>query len=116
MVLVKVGAKEVTFQLHKSILCDISTFFTAAFTGQFLEATENIVKMPEEDVEVFNLFVNWLYGCYHTPDIKDNETSSINSVMQELLKLCTFGDKNWSCQVAGKHDQETVLSTQADRY
>ena len=42
--------------------CDVSTYFNAALNGNFKEAWEQTVEMPEEEVDVFKHFQYWLYS------------------------------------------------------
>lgn len=39
-----------------------SNFFTAMLDGQFREASENLVKLPEADAEIFSIYVQALYS------------------------------------------------------
>lgn len=58
---VKVGKDAKDFGLHKGLLCNSSQYFRAAFEGSFKEAEEQVLLLPEDDVEVFQLFQFWLY-------------------------------------------------------
>lgn len=44
-----------------NLLCGASSFFKAAFTSQFRESFEKKMDLPEEEEDVFELFVQWLY-------------------------------------------------------
>ena len=57
----KVGKDAKDFGLHKGLLCNSSQYFRAAFEGSFKEAEEQVLLLPEDDVEVFQLFQFWLY-------------------------------------------------------
>lgn len=61
IVLVKVGPEEQKFTIHKGLLCAVSTYFKAALEGGFKEAEEQMINMPEDDVEVFEHFQLWVY-------------------------------------------------------
>lgn len=56
-----VGLEEKPFYLHKSEICAVSNVFKAACTGPWKEAEENLVRLPEDDIEAFEDFVHWLY-------------------------------------------------------
>lgn len=56
-----VGDTETSFHVHKTLLCDASTFFKATFSSQFKEATKNSMKLPEDDLDTFKRFLSWLY-------------------------------------------------------
>ena len=62
MVDIFVGAERKKFHLHRDLLCDRSDYFTACFAGNFKEAQQKELFLPEDDIEVFDLFVRWLYG------------------------------------------------------
>lgn len=61
-VVVLVGPEEKRYTLHKDALIRRSTFFKAALTREFRESKENLVKLPEADVEAFAIFAQWIYG------------------------------------------------------
>ncbi|KAK4223025.1 hypothetical protein QBC38DRAFT_400377 [Podospora fimiseda] len=46
--------------IHEALLCDVSEFFVKAFNGSFLES-KGILKFPEEDPVVFEVFAEWIY-------------------------------------------------------
>lgn len=56
-----VGKSEKPFYIHLNLLCDASSFFRAAFTGDFKESSEEMMKLPEDDESIFSLFIDWLY-------------------------------------------------------
>ncbi len=62
MVDIYVGPKRKHWCLHKDLLCNRSSFFEAALGGNFKEAKEGVMYLPEDDSSVFEIFVNWLYG------------------------------------------------------
>jgi hypothetical protein len=56
-----VGPKRKKFLVHKKLICEISDFFSKAFTGGFQEAQENSMHLPEDDPNAFALFIDWIY-------------------------------------------------------
>lgn len=60
IVQVKLGKGARVFAIHRGLLCDRSAYFNAAFEGRFKEAEEQMMALPEEDAEVFELFQFWL--------------------------------------------------------
>ena len=48
-----------TWHLPKSLLTRYSTFFAGALNGEFREANQDPVKLPEVKPSVFELFVQW---------------------------------------------------------
>ena len=48
--------------IHRDVLTKHSTFFRAALEGQFREAHEKVVRMPEGDAEAFAVYCQWAYN------------------------------------------------------
>jgi hypothetical protein len=59
---IKVGRDLQDFGIHKSLICNASSFFSAAFNSDFEEGVTGIMKMEETEVDVFDLFYTWLYS------------------------------------------------------
>lgn len=57
-----VGESSKKYRLHKKLLCYHSTFFAAAFNGNFQEGITGELKLPEDDAKAFDIFVHWLYS------------------------------------------------------
>jgi len=55
-----VGPKKVNFFAPSRLLTAYSPFFAAALNGRFLEATERVVRLPEEKPETFEWFLQWV--------------------------------------------------------
>ncbi|KAI9810842.1 MAG: hypothetical protein M1827_006049 [Pycnora praestabilis] len=62
VVTVRVGAEDTPFSLHKDLLCSRSPFFNSALRNIFLETTTQQVVLPEDDVETFQYFIQWVYS------------------------------------------------------
>lgn len=60
-VAVFVGPWETKFSVHKDFLCEVSVYFRAALTGDFEEAEKEEIFLAEQDDDVFEIFVDWLY-------------------------------------------------------
>ena len=96
MVTIKVGPEEREFHVHKLFLIEASTFFQSAFEGNFREATENEIKMPEESAEVFEHFIRWLYTYCDCATENKPTTDSIAiraAKIKRIIDLYVFGDK-----------------------
>lgn len=61
--MVTVSVQKHKFCIHKNLLCNRSRYFRACFDGKFKEAENKIFNLPDDDVEAFKLFVDWLYGA-----------------------------------------------------
>ena len=70
------GDAKKVWHLPGKLLKSNSTFFTAALDGGFAEGISKSITLVEEDPEIFQWFVVWLYGgfdpileiYYETPD------------------------------------------------
>jgi hypothetical protein len=63
------------------------------FNGEFLEATEQAAKLPEDDPHVFGLFLGWLYVGRLTPNPPTDEERKRLKAMSEYIKLYCFAEK-----------------------
>ena len=57
-----VGAEAKPFKIHKSLLCNASSFFTTAFKSKFKESSELEMSLPDDEEEIFVMFTQWLYA------------------------------------------------------
>ncbi|KAK4459453.1 hypothetical protein QBC42DRAFT_207970 [Cladorrhinum samala] len=65
---IRCGNRE--FKAHRAVVCSQSAFFDKALTGGFSEAATGIVDLPEDNPDVVERFLEFLYtGTY---DIKNN--------------------------------------------
>jgi hypothetical protein len=89
-VAIYVGPKKTKFALHENLLCDKSEYFKTAFRSSFKEAEEKTLSMPEDSVEAFEYFVNFLYAPKF--NLQPPESESTMGVYFELYilssKLC----------------------------
>ena len=60
-----VGESRTMFQIHEAVLFNVSPVFRAAFTSDFKESAERQMSLPEDDAELFNLMVEWLYSRHY---------------------------------------------------
>lgn len=56
-----VGGDKTKFVVHENIACRTSLFFRTAVRGDWKEATQKTVQLPEVKAEVFGTYLNWLY-------------------------------------------------------
>ncbi|PMD35266.1 hypothetical protein L207DRAFT_110390 [Hyaloscypha variabilis F] len=61
IIYIKVGKEEQDFGVHKELISHYSPYFRAAFTSGFDEAKSGIMKLPETEAEIFEIFYVWLY-------------------------------------------------------
>lgn len=85
---ITVGSIKTKFHVHKSLLCEQSDYFKAAFEGQFAEAKSEELTLEDEDPELFDRLLDWVYLQYLEPiAARDNEHA------KELVKLWVLADK-----------------------
>lgn len=86
-VVILVGETERRSVVHKNILCQSSTFFKAACSGQWLEATERLVRLPEANVEAFHNYACWLYeGTVELLEEDERSRTIKNYVGKEYIR------------------------------
>ncbi|KAI5251711.1 putative autophagy protein Apg5 [Aureobasidium subglaciale] len=90
LVTVEVGAEKKRFTIHKNLLCFYSDYFRGAFNGNFKEANEKKISLPDEDLGLFWIFHGFIY-TNRLCDTDDKAGSDIQS--RVLIKLWFFGDK-----------------------
>ena len=74
----------------KDPLCEISSFFRAAFMSQFKEATDQSIDLPEDDIETVEDFIQWLYsGKYSLGSSAEIKGTGY----EQPLRLLIFADK-----------------------
>ncbi|KAH9215359.1 hypothetical protein DL95DRAFT_408542 [Leptodontidium sp. 2 PMI_412] len=61
IVTIHVGPKQKNFTVHKKLLCDRSEFFSKAFNGEFKEATDGVMYLPEDDADAFDSMIVYIY-------------------------------------------------------
>lgn len=88
IVQVKVGPEKNTFNIHKSILCNAGPYFKAALEGNFSEARDQILELPEDEPAVFERFQLWLY----TNRVLEEEENVGDVSYDELVELYIFAD------------------------
>ena len=84
-----VGEAQKKFTVHKLLLCRIAPFFRAALEGDFKEASEQKIDLPEESSEVIERFVLWLY----TGSPLDSEENVQDLDPRLPVRLYIIGDK-----------------------
>ena len=78
------GNAEKVWHLPEKLLKSTSTFFTAALEGGFAEAISGNITLPEEDPDIFEYFVEWLYVGYDQEPAFEPDFS---------VSLWTLGDR-----------------------
>ncbi len=93
-----VGADEKLYTAPRALLCYHSAFFQCCLSGQFKEATENAVRLDEDDPETFLLVLEWMHkgtlqifeDCWR--DFHDRP-AGLRQTCRVLCKLSVMADK-----------------------
>lgn len=83
------------FYIHRDLICNESSVFKAAFSGEFKEASNQSIDLKDQDVEAVERMVQWLYsGQYELVkwSSEDDENTASTRYWQ-LAKLNTLADK-----------------------
>ena len=86
-----VGSSKVKFSVHKEMLCGVSSFFRSAFTGSFREGRQQVMELPEDDPNIFELLVQWLYTDKYDLQQSDGPGDSFN--YSEGIQLYCLAEK-----------------------
>lgn len=72
---VVVGSEQQKFIVHRDVLTKSSTFFQCAIKPSWTRSRDRQIKMPDQDVTAFEIYINWLYSG--TIDLwKDGDVTS----------------------------------------
>ena len=94
---VLVGETEQRFTLHKGIVTQHSAFFRAACNGKFKESIEETVRLPEVDVAIFKIYVQWIYTgeivVIDPEELTDHESKNAPTRYLRLTQLYVLADR-----------------------
>ena len=76
------------FTIHKGILCKDSSYFLAALNGNFKEALENKITLPEDHAEIFQIFQQWAYSG--SMRYGDTDEAALSTAL--LIVIYTFAE------------------------
>jgi hypothetical protein len=85
IVTIFIGPEKCKFVLHKKLLCRLP-FFDHAFNDGFKETVNGSMGLPEDEPDVFSIFVHWLYRG-SVPSI------TCQKDLDNLLSLYIFSEK-----------------------
>lgn len=88
-VTILVGKDKKPFCVHEDQLCEVSSFFKAAFTSGFREASDKKMELVEEDEDTFDRFIQWLYSQQYEMPGEETEGGGF----MEPLKLFVLAEK-----------------------
>jgi hypothetical protein len=88
-VVVGVEPNQKRFSIHEGIICARSEFFRRVMSGDWLEKEERLVELPEDDPDIFALYVNIVYMS-QVPTNAIAETKTPDALSDELHELCVL--------------------------
>lgn len=101
-VTILVGEDQTPFHVHMDRLCEASSFFKAAFLGDFKESSEKTMHLPEDDEGTFELFVDWLYNQRNEmlPEVtRDSDDEEEDERSLQAFRLYLLADKYRVCKL-----------------
>lgn len=102
-----VGPERVEFHVHEDKLCQLP-FFHAALQGHFVEASEKVIAMPEDDPSQVSAMIEFMYTGNYTY-VYESESVLFR---QEPSTLIAEGLFHVGMQVmAAKYDYPVLVSS-----
>jgi hypothetical protein len=104
------------FSVHEGIMCARSEFFRRAMNGNWAERAERLIRLPEDDPEIFAIYVNLVYTnvVATRPAVEVKTTDIFTSEFIELSKLYVLAEK--LCDIAAKNAAiESFMATAKER-
>ncbi|KAK4540190.1 hypothetical protein LTR36_009688 [Oleoguttula mirabilis] len=87
VVIVGEGSDSKSFSVHKGVACFHSGFFRAATKSCYKEGKEGVIELPDEEVDVVEQFVKWLYTRQVDKPVEHH------AAFLAMSKLWTFSDR-----------------------
>lgn len=89
-----VGEEQASFYVYRNVICESSSFFKAALNGAFKEGVECKVTLPEDDPDVFEQFLQWIYTkAYNISPITDTSPKNLCKQSWQYVRLYVFAEK-----------------------
>ncbi|EPE30761.1 POZ [Glarea lozoyensis ATCC 20868] len=109
-----VGREQRLFAAHEDVLCH-SPFFQAACRGQFLEATNKRVTLPDEEPEIFSSVLEYLYKGDYYPRLMHNKRKNTWE-LETAEGGCSVESTVYHHGVDGELLKDTVIYCTAEKY
>jgi hypothetical protein len=90
---VEVGTPAITYYVDENRLVTNSRFFRAALEGTWTEAETRTVKLPHDDPEAFNAYLDWIHRRQVTLFYGIDEKPSDCLPDERILDAYVLGDK-----------------------
>ncbi|KAI9815702.1 MAG: hypothetical protein M1827_002098 [Pycnora praestabilis] len=111
IIYVTVGQSSKRYGIHMELLCHYSAYFRAALDGNFREAIDGVVDLPEDSEETFANFNEWLY-TQKLAFVEQLNQDDENEVYNQLFELYVFADKRGITKL--KNDTLDALNREID--
>lgn len=105
IITLSIGPHKTELRAYEAILCGLP-FFRAALQGDFKEASEKAITMPEDDPETIGALIEFLYTGSYTYAFKPASLSAnipVSDVTQGAFHVAVYA-------VASKYDCATLIS------
>lgn len=86
-----VGPEQSVYKVPQGRLTMHSSVFERMCSAPFLESTERVIKLPEEDPNVFEDFIDWMYSS--------NPHVDFNKGTEAIFELAIFAEKYQICHL-----------------
>ena len=80
------------FAIHEGVIAPRSEFVRLALRGEWKEAQERTIPLPEDDPDVFSVYQQWLYGNLICTRY-NNTVSQTDDEYESLVKAYILGEK-----------------------
>lgn len=81
-----------TFSIHEGLIRGSSDFFDKAMGGTWKEAADRVINLPDDDPDVFRIYLHWLYrGSIPCGWLKPETVSDVHYI--HFAKAYVLGDK-----------------------
>ncbi|RPA71751.1 POZ domain-containing protein [Ascobolus immersus RN42] len=115
----KIKVEGMTWPAHKAVVCSQSEFFKVALRGDFLEAQEGTIAIPDETAKNIYRLLRYLYtGDYHDfPTHWYDEESNVEAIQEfrELDRSPLFDMMDWS-EIRYSSRSNLAMYRLADKY
>ncbi|ROW17054.1 hypothetical protein VPNG_01272 [Cytospora leucostoma] len=93
VVTVAVGPNKIQFPVHRRALqqTQAGQFFNRAFNNGFRESDNGNLELPEDDPDIFNHFLKWLYNSCTGPVVPGELIKACDN--PQALRMYIFADK-----------------------
>jgi len=110
-----VGREQRLFAAHEDVLC-LSPFFQAACRGQFMEAANKRITLPDEEPEIFSSVLEYLYKGDYFPRLVHNKRRNSWEIETGSGGTGSVESTVYHHGVDGELLKDTVIYCTAEKY